>query len=191
MSLDHIVVDVEIQKTIEETPGGWDSTEKLGVSVAVVYEFLSDRFRVYGHTPEELIALRERLLRADRISGYNIWRFDFPVIWQIPGRQRVEVLQEKTNDLLIRIWKSLGLDENNFSEAPKGWGLDVVAKGTLGVGKIAHGSLAPKWFQEGKWGQLVDYCIDDVTLERDLALFIDRYGFIVNGRTNEVVRITC
>lgn len=32
--MDHIVVDVEIAHTIEETPGGWDATDKLGVAVA-------------------------------------------------------------------------------------------------------------------------------------------------------------
>lgn len=26
--IDHVVVDVEIQRTIEETPGGWDATDK-------------------------------------------------------------------------------------------------------------------------------------------------------------------
>jgi len=180
---DHVVVDVEIQKTIEETPGGWDATDKLGVAVAVVYEFKTDRFRVYGHTNEELLALRARLFEADRISGYNIWKFDFPVIWQIPGRQRVEELRGKTNDLLVRIWRGLGLNPEVFSSAHKGWGLDAVAKGTMGsVGKIAQGAIAPIWFQEGKWGPLVNYCVDDVTLERDLdaymAGFFDGEGHI-------------
>lgn len=27
--MDHVVVDVEIQKTIEETPGGWGATDKV------------------------------------------------------------------------------------------------------------------------------------------------------------------
>jgi len=98
---DHIVVDVEIQKTIEETPGGWDATDKLGVACAVVYEFISDRFRIYG--PEDVPALRQRLLLATRISGYNIYRFDFPVIWGLPNRGRMEELKSKTNDLLQRI----------------------------------------------------------------------------------------
>lgn len=182
---DHIVVDVEIQRTIEETPGGWDSTDKLGVSVAVVYEFLTDRFRVYG--PSDVPALRDRLLQSDRISGYNIWKFDFPVIWGLPGRERYEPLRGKTNDLLCRIWKSLGLSVNEFSNLHKGWGLDAVARGTLGVGKSGYGGDAPKWFQAGNWARLVDYCVDDVRLERDLAIFMDRYGYVNNRDLNRIL----
>ena len=189
--MDHIVVDVEIQKTIEETPGGWDATDKLGVAVAVVYEFLTDRFRVYGDTPAELIALRERLMRADRISGYNIWKFDFPVIFGLPGRSRVDALLPRTNDMLRRIWQSLGLNPDTFSRAHGGWKLDAVARGTLGsVGKIANGAQAPLWYQAGRWGEVVNYCVDDVTLERDLTVFVDKYGFVVNGDTGQMLKIT-
>lgn len=181
---DHIVVDVEIQKTIEETPGGWDATDKLGVACAVVYEFAGDRFRIYG--PEDVPRLRERLLRADRISGYNIHRFDFPVIWGLPNRGRVEELKPKTNDLLQRIWRALGLDDDavDFTELHKGWSLDSVTKGTLGVGKIGYGGDAPKWYQAGEWARVANYCADDVALERDLAVFVDKYGFVYNSKLN-------
>ena len=54
--MDHIVVDVEIQRTIEETPGGWDATDRLGVAVACVWEYRTARMRVYG--PDDLAALR-------------------------------------------------------------------------------------------------------------------------------------
>lgn len=185
--MDHIVVDVEIAHTIEEV-GGWDHTERMGVGVAVVYEYQTDRFRVYG--PNDVGALQDRLLKADRITGFNIYRFDFPVIWGLPGRQRVEHLKPKSNDLLQRIWKSLGLDEERFSDLHKGWGLDVVCKGTLRVGKSGYGGDAPKWFQAGEWARLVDYCLDDVRLERDLGAFVDRYGFVVNGDTGRVLRIS-
>lgn len=176
--IDHVVVDVEIQKTIEETPGGWDATDQLGVSVGVVYEFKSDRFRIYG--PDDVSALRERLLRADRISGYNIWKFDFPVIWGLPGRERVWALADKTDDLLIRIWNSLGLRPDEFSALHKGWGLNAVAGATIGCGKSGYGGDAPKWFQAGNWARLTDYCIDDVRLERDLCLFMDKFGYVMN-----------
>lgn len=186
---DHVVVDVEIQKTIEETPGGWDATDKLGVACAVIYEFISDRFRIYG--PEDVPALRQRLLLATRISGYNIYRFDFPVIWGLPNRGRMEELKSKTNDLLQRIWRAIGLDDDavDFTELHKGWSLDIVTKGTLGIGKIGYGGDAPKWYQAGQWARVTNYCADDVALERDLAMFVDKYGFVVNGKTGQVVRL--
>jgi DEAD/DEAH box helicase domain-containing protein len=185
--IDHVVVDVEIQKTIEETPGGWNATDKLGVACACLWEYRGERMRVYG--PDDVEVLRQRLVKADRISGYNIYRFDFPVIWGLPSRQRVEVLKPKTNDLLQRIWRSLGLDEESFSDLHKGWGLDVVAQGTLGYGKIGNGANAPVWWQQGKRERVINYCADDVALERDLTDFIDKYGFVVNGRTRQVLKI--
>jgi DEAD/DEAH box helicase domain-containing protein len=188
--IDHVVVDVEIQKAIGEDGLTWDDTDKLGVSCAVVYEHKTDRFRVFGHTNEELLELRARLLKAERISGFNIWKFDFPVIFGLPGRERVKELKPKTNDILCRIWKTLGLSVDEFSKLHAGWGLDPVSRGTLNApGKIANGAQAPLWFKQGNWGKLVNYCVDDVTLERDLAEFVDRYGYVINANNGTRLRL--
>lgn len=176
--LDHIVVDVEIQKTIEETPGGWDATDKLGVAVACVWEYRTARMKVYG--PEDVPALQERLLKADRVTGYNVWKFDLPVIWGLPGRERVEEMRSKTDDLLVRIWQALGLNPDTFTGSHKGWGLDAVAGATIGAGKIGYGGDAPKWYQAGLIQKVTNYCCDDVALERDLCDFINRYGYVLN-----------
>ncbi len=176
--IDHIVVDVEIQKTIEETPGGWDSTNLLGCAVACVWQYRDQRMRVYG--PDDVKALQERLLKADRISGFNIWKFDFPLIFGIPGRDRVESLRTKTDDMLRRIWKALGLNPDEFTNSHKGWGLDAVAGATLNAGKIGYGGDAPKWYQAGLVQKVVNYCADDVALERDLTDFVDRHGYVLN-----------
>jgi DEAD/DEAH box helicase domain-containing protein len=175
--LDWIVVDVEIQKTIEETPGGWEATDKLGVACAVIYEFNRDNYRVYG--PNDIEALRQRINTADRISGFNIWKFDYPVIWGLPGRERLPELLPKTDDLLRRIWLAQGLDPEVFSKQHGGWSLDVVAGSTIGQNKTGYGGDAPKWFQQGNWPRLVDYCINDVKVERDLAVFVDRFGYVL------------
>lgn len=185
--MDHVVVDVEIQKTVEETPGGWEATDQLGVAVACVWEYQTSRMRVYG--PDDVPALRERLLRADRVSGYNVWKFDFPVIWGLPGRERVVGMLHKTDDLLRRVWTALGLDPDRFSNSHKGWGLDAVAESTLGVGKVGYGGDAPRWYQAGQVQRVTNYCADDVALERDLTDFVDRYGYVVNnGRVLKVPR---
>lgn len=197
--MDHVVVDVEIQKTIAETPGGWNATDKLGVAVACVWEYRTRRMRVYG--PGDLQDLQDRLLRADRVSGFNIWRFDFPVIWQCPKLEwmeqpRTEVLADwrrlldTKNDVLENIWLALGLNADEFTEAHRGWSLDTVARGTLNMGKIGYGGDAPYWVQAGEIQRVVNYCADDVALERDLVDFIDAYHYIVNGATNQIVTLS-
>lgn len=191
--MDHVVVDVEIQHTIEETPGGWDATDKLGVAVACVWEYQTQRMRVYG--PDDVPALRERLLMADRISGYNIFNFDFPVIWAVDkrtwlddvGRIGVEnyrygmkrELLRKTDDVLRRIWQAQGFDPDRWQLGMGGAKLDDVAGATIGARKIGNGADAPKWYQAGKIQQVANYCADDVAVERDLTDFVDRYGYVI------------
>jgi hypothetical protein len=144
--------------------------------------------RIYG--PDDVPALRERLGKADRISGFNIFNFDIPVVFGLPRHGRVESVTPKVDDMLRRIWKSLGLNPDVFSDRHKGWGLDVVAGATLGARKIGYGGDAPKWFQDGKWARLVGYCVDDVCLERDLVDFVDRYGYVVGGNGRKVAIAT-
>jgi DEAD/DEAH box helicase domain-containing protein len=179
--IDHVVVDVEIQHAIGDVVDGkpvtWDDTDKLGVACAVVYEFKTDRFRIFG--PDDVVALRTRLMDAEQVSGFNIWKFDFPVIWGLPGRQRMKSMAPKTNDLLRRIWQAKGLDPDVFTSAHKGVGLDNICKSTLRAGKIGFGGDAPKWFQDGLHAKVINYCVDDVTLERDITEFADRYGFVL------------
>jgi len=201
MTIDHVVVDIEIQKTIEETPGGWNATDKLGVACACIWQYSAQRMRIYG--PDDVEALRARLLRADRISGYNIFNFDFPVIWGIakpewsstPERPPDSVdpvedslchrlkreLLPKTNDLLRRIWQAEGFNPDVFTKGMGGAKLDDIASATIGSHKIGNGADAPKWFQAGQWAKVANYCADDVAIERDLVDFVDRYGYVIKG----------
>lgn len=192
--MDHVVVDVEIQKTIEDTPGGWDSTHLLGVAVACVWEYQTQRMRVYG--PDDVEALRARLLKADRISGYNIWNFDFPVIWGIPKQQWMKAstarltnntvehlkydLCPKENDILRRIWIAQGFNPDVWQAGMGGSKLDDIAGATIGSNKIGNGADAPKWYQAGQVQRVANYCADDVAIERDLVDFVDRYGYVIH-----------
>lgn len=187
--IDHVIVDIEIAKTIEETPGGCDATDKLGVAVACLWEERSQRMRVYG--PKDVPALQERLLKADQITGYNIWRFDFPVIWGEPRASWAAGpfeplslrwrLRERCDDILERVWQARGYDPDKDA-GPKmyaGTKLDEIAFNTIGQSKIGNGADAPKWYQAGDVQKVVNYCCDDVMLERDLGRFIDLYGYVI------------
>ncbi len=182
--IDHVVFDVEIQKTIEETPGGWESTHLLGVSAACLWEYRTSRLRIYG--PDDVPALRERLLRADRISGYNTSSFDMPVVLGLPrgeSNDDLVTMRSKSDDMLARIWKQLG---GRFF---KGWKLDQVAEATLNMRKIGDGAEAPKWFQAGQLHRVINYCADDVCLERDLCDFIDRFGYVMSSAFSEPLKL--
>ena len=196
--MDHIVVDVEIIKDPLTVPNGWRATDQLGVSVAVTYGFGSDRFRVYG--PNDLDSLRERVLRADRVTTFNGWNFDFPVIWGVsadgwwkdmasrnPAAHR---LFETSDDLLRRAWISQGLNPDEFiATTHGGFGLENFGRGTLNRGKIGKGDKIPQMFADGNWAGVVTYCIDDVALTRDLVRIADRDGAITAIRSgNRVVR---
>lgn len=185
--IDHIVVDVEIQKSIDQVRGGWNATDELGVAVAVVYEHLTDRYQVYMEN--DIPELRGRIRSADRVSGFNIWKFDFPVIFGLKGHERVSELLPKTNDILRRIWQSNNLDPETFSAAHAGWNLGAVTMGTFNQDKSGNGADAPKWYQAGQLSRVISYCLDDVRLERDLVEFVDRYGYLVH-KTKGALRLT-
>src|ERR1051326_1169448 len=90
----------------------------------------------------------------------------------------------KSDDLLRRICVARNV---NPDYAHRGWGLNSVATGTLQRGKIDSGTHAPQLYREGKWGQLINYCCDDVALTRDLVNFVDRYGYALNEKHDRVV----
>ena len=184
---DHIVVDIEIKTPIVEK-ADWERPD-LGVSCAVVYVYEEDRYRVYGDTPVALDLLRAVILAAGRVSGFNTFKFDLPVIWGVSRSQwpteEFASLLPRQNDILRRIWIAKGLDPDNYVHATHGGvGLDAVVKATLGgPGKIGYGGDAPLWYQNGEWGKLVNYCLDDVALEKQLVDFVDRYGYIIDPVT--------
>lgn len=197
--MDHVVLDLEVERLADELPQGWNSTDLMGYSVCVVYEVPARRFRVFG--PREREALLARIQRAERVTGYNSMNFDYPVLFRverqawIQGRDpEVARLKEKllssTDDLLRRIWIAQGLNPDRFApESHGGWGLDEVAQGTLGVGKIASGGFVGEWQRTGNWWHLANYCLDDVALTRDLSEFIDRYGYVYNGQSRRKLRL--
>lgn len=84
-------------------------------------------------------------------------------------------------DILEQIWISQGLNPDRFVPATHGgWSLDAVCGSTLGVVKSGNGALAPHWWQQGKRGRVIDYCLRDVWLEAQLLLHIIKNRYVTN-----------
>jgi len=149
------VVDVETRRSAQEV-GGWSRPDLMGVSVAVLYDSGADAFTDYRQ--EEIPALAERLRGFDLVVGFNILRFDYPVL---AGVHPFAYAGLPTLDMLAHVYERLGYRLK----------LDNLAQATLDVGKSADGLQALKWWQEGRLDEIAKYCRQDVAVTRDLYLF--------------------
>ena len=186
-----LAFDCEIQKSVGEGGLGWDDTDKLGVACAAVMDVETGRSRLFGDTAKELDRLVAALFSADRVTSFNGWKFDLPLIHKLKRPEWPGAISDpaqvkwikNSDDLLRRIWIALDLDPDKFNPRTHGgWGLGDVASATLGVGKGGWGGDAPALYQTGQWPKLLDYCLHDVWLTVELAKFIDRYGYVVSDK---------
>jgi DEAD/DEAH box helicase domain-containing protein len=167
--MNDIFFDLETQHSFQEV-GGRENLKLLRVSVAVTFSTATGAFQSY--TEQEVPALVADLIAADRVIGFNILQFDYPVL-KAYTTERLNDLN--TLDLLADIYNTLGFRLS----------LDALAQATLGASKSSDGLTAIRWFREGKLDQLVQYCQDDVDITRRLfeygrdnggVLYVDRSG---------------
>ncbi len=171
-----LVVDIESQKLFSDV-GSRDNTHLLGTACACVYDYEADRYRTYDHT--ELDELRRSLESADQIVWFAGDRFDAPVIYNLANSQMPKVLVGKTRDLYRIICVAAGRNPNYGN---RGYGLGAICEATLGRGKTDDGKLAPEMWRTAQWGRLFRYCLDDVSLCRDLNNHMLREGYVIGPK---------
>jgi DEAD/DEAH box helicase domain-containing protein len=159
----YLVVDIETQRTFQEV-GGEDRFDLLGVSVACAYDSQSDKFLTFRENElKKLFTLCEQRL----IVGFNVKRFDLPVLASYG-------LELKGLDVFDLMTDLETLTRRRFIS------LESVARGCLGVGKLADGLQAIQWWKEGKIDSIIEYCLEDVKITRDVFEF---------GRHNHEIKI--
>lgn len=153
-----IVFDIETQFTFQEVK--YDH-KKLKVSVVGIYDYANDEYRIYREN--ELGELFPRFERASYLIGYNINKFDLPVL---SPYYLGNLGQFATLDMLDEVERSLGHRV----------ALDDLARATLGTKKSGHGLLAIEYFRKGEWEKLKSYCLDDVKITRELFEYGKKHG---------------
>jgi DEAD/DEAH box helicase domain-containing protein len=158
-----LIIDVETQKLVQDV-GGWDHIDKLGISVACAYDSKTDQWLSFLESDmKKLIELCEERL----VIGYNIRGFDLPVM--VPYGLNIQRL-----DVFDIMYDLQTLTRQQFLK------LEAVARGTLGEGKSADGLMAVEWYKTAQIQKIIDYCMQDVKVTRDVFNF---------GRTNGFVKI--
>jgi len=189
------VYDLEIVKAIPtnkephqfdiEYCAGWNDHKNMGISVLCGYDFHERRYRVFTDSnQEEFFALA-----ADRLLvTFNGYGFDNRVIaacWGGGSHLTEEVLNENHYDILVELWLASGLVPPFSGRSHSGFSLDDTARINFGATKTGNGALAPIWWQQGKIGDVVDYCLQDVKLTANLFVAIALTGGLISPKSSE------
>jgi hypothetical protein len=150
MAKNIVYFDLETQKSADEV-GGWNNIAKMGMSIGVTYSAATSEYKIYHEkTVGELI---HDLQRADLVVGFNNLRFDYEVLH---GYTSFDLTQLPTLDLMVDLQNKLN---HRLS-------LDSIATATFGVEKTAEGLQAIRWFKDGRFMEIAEYCCYDVKLTK-------------------------
>ena len=142
---------------------GWEDFAGMGISVICAYESKYERYRVF--CKDNLMEFQKLANDPDAlIIGYNSESFDD----RLCAANGINV---KTGyDLLREFYIAKGLNPYPAKYGPeyKGISLDNVAKVNLPIRKTGNGAYAPVLWQQGEYGQVIDYCLQDVHLTKCL-----------------------
>ena len=168
------VFDVETKRSAADV-GGWHRAERMGVSVAVLYDSGSDSFRIY--LEKDIPELISDLQTFHLVVGFNNKRFDNRVLSAYSGFNLASL---PTLDILEVIANRLGYRLS----------LDRLAEHTLGVKKSANGLMALQWYKEGRMEEIINYCRQDVKITRDLFLFgLQNRYLLFQNKAGAIVRL--
>ncbi len=157
---DKLVLDLETKKEFAEVEGR--KPELLGVSVCGVYSYDEDTYDAYleADLPTKL---GPRLQAAELVIGFNIRRFDMPVLqpylpYSITTIPLLDIMEEIVKNLGHRV------------------SLNSLAKATLGQEKSGSGLDALKWFKQGRFDLITKYCLDDVKITKEVYEYGKEHG---------------
>ena len=167
-----LIYDIEIKKAVPmrkepkiegiEYCDGWHDHANMGISCVGVYDYADERYRVF--MDDNMAGFAALCERRDVIVSFNGLAFDNRVM----AANGIVVPNERSYDLLVELWRAAGLAETFQYPSHMGFGLDATCERNFGVHKSGNGALAPVLYQRKQFGELIDYCLNDVALTKRL-----------------------
>lgn len=185
--MEPLVYDIEIIKAIpdrygEPVPGidyceGWEDHANMGIAVVGAWDGEADRYRVF--CGDNLAEFGKLCATHYPLVSFNGLRFDNVVL----SHSGIELPIIRCYDILDDIWRAIG----GFS---KGYGLDPCCAANFGIHKTGNGAMAPVLWQQGKIGEVIDYCLNDVALTKRLFERICAVGTITDPTNGGTLRLS-
>lgn len=176
-----LVYDIEIEKAILKKNeskidgivycNGWKDFEGMGISCVGAYDYDTEQYHIYCE--DNLKDSQKLIEKHDVIVGFNNWSFDDKLI----AVHNIIIPKEKSYDILVEIWKSVGLGSEYVYPSHSGYSLGQICKANFNFGKTGDGGNAPVLWQQGFNGTVINYCIHDVWMSKKLLdkIIIDGY----------------
>lgn len=156
-----IVFDIETSNFFDET--GSNDPASLSLACVCIHDSETDTYLSFRE--ETLGDLWPILEKADLLIGFNSDHFDIPLLNKY---YRGDLTKIKSIDLLKEVRKSLGRRIK----------LDTLAEATLKRNKTAHGLEASAWWKKGEYQKVIDYCIEDVRITKDIYDYARKHGHL-------------
>ena len=156
-----IVFDIETQNFFHDT--GSNDPASLDIACVCTYDSESNCYESYRK--ETLNDLWPMLEKTDLLIGFNSDHFDIPLLNKY---YRGDLTKIKSIDLLKEVRKSLG----------RRLKLDTLAAATLGRNKTADGAMAGVWWKNGEYEKVIQYCIEDVRITKDIYDYARAHGHL-------------
>ncbi len=167
-----VILDIETKYTFRN----FQDPKKLGVSVAVIYNYKNQESEVFFE--KDLPRLFPVLESASYVIGYNVKDFDLPVLQgYYPGKVNQLSVFDILEDIKEKIGRRLALNDLIYA--------------TLGKKKSGHGLQAINYFKNQEWEKLKKYCLDDVMLTKELFDFGTNKGeiYYLSERGKETIKV--
>ena len=156
-----IVFDIETVNFFDTVAS--NDPAALDMSCVCIYDSETEKYSSF--TVDQLKDLWPILEKADILIGFNSYHFDIPILNKYYSADLTKI---KSLDLLKEIKKSLGRRIK----------LDTIAEATLGRNKTGHGSDALVWWKAGEHQKVIDYCIEDVRITKDIYDYALKNGIL-------------
>lgn len=196
---DIMALDIETSNYSWEI-GGWQNKALFDPSVVATWD--GEKATIFSKQEVEVEGidvhpLHPRVLgdhisdfveKGGRIVGHNIINFDFPVLRESLDCWAIGDVMQKTESVFDTktMFQKASLPYGNLETS-----LNILSKHNLNQGKIMESVEAPKAWAEGRYEEVIKYCLSDAQLTYDLFV-LGRDNGIIKSRsleTGEIIEV--
>lgn len=174
--LSAIPIDGEVRDPSLSYCEGWQDYEGMGISVVTAYDFVQSEWLVF--MKDNLESMRTLFNSRQLIMGFNNRRFDDNVLMA----NGIDIPTSKSYDL----WHQITTTQPPGHRS--GFSLSKMLEANGIPAKSGLGSEAPRQAQQGRWGELITYCLGDTQKQVQL-LRMACAGTMKNPHNGEYMKI--